>query len=200
MARVIQFHRTGGPEVLQFDEVDIGAPGPGELRLRVHAFGLNRAEAMFRSGMYLEQPKLPARLGYEVVLSSSIIEHRIGSQKMGPNLSHRLRWARSTRRSRPLGYWGQVFTYPIPLALLLLAATHAAAWPAAAVAMVLRAGAAAATSMLVVRDPLFWKQLWLLPVQDVLGFAVWIGGFLGDTVVWRDRKCTILRDGRLEVN
>jgi hypothetical protein len=40
MARVIQFHRTGGPEVLQFDEVDIGAPGLGELRLRVHAFGL----------------------------------------------------------------------------------------------------------------------------------------------------------------
>ena len=50
MARVIRFHKTGGPEVLQIDEVDISAPGPGELRLRVHAFGLNRAEAMFRSG------------------------------------------------------------------------------------------------------------------------------------------------------
>jgi len=144
--------------------------------------------------------QMTARLGYEVVLSSAIIEHRIGSQKMAPNLSHRLRWARSTRRSRPFGYWGQVFTYPIPLALLLLVATHAAGWPAAVAAMVLRAGAAAATSLFVVRDPLFWKQLWLLPLQDLLGFAVWIGGFLGDTVVWRDRKCTVLRDGRLEVN
>ena len=65
MARVIRFHKTGGPEVLQIDEVDIGAPGRGELRLRMHAFGLNRAEAMFRSGMYLEEPKLPGRLGYE---------------------------------------------------------------------------------------------------------------------------------------
>jgi NADPH2:quinone reductase len=51
MARVIRFHKTGGPEVLQIDEVDVGAPGRGELRLRVHAFGLNRAEAMFRSGI-----------------------------------------------------------------------------------------------------------------------------------------------------
>jgi hypothetical protein len=51
MARVIQCHKTGDPEVLQIDEVDIGAPGPGELRLRVHAFGLNRAEA-FRDDIY----------------------------------------------------------------------------------------------------------------------------------------------------
>jgi NADPH2:quinone reductase len=57
MARVIRSHKTGGPEVLQIDEVDVGAPGPGELR---HAFGLNRAEAMFRSGKYLEQPSCRA--------------------------------------------------------------------------------------------------------------------------------------------
>jgi NADPH:quinone reductase-like Zn-dependent oxidoreductase len=65
MARVVRFHRTGGPEVLQIDELDVGAPGPGEVKLRVHALGLNRAEAMFRSGAYLEQPVFPARLGYE---------------------------------------------------------------------------------------------------------------------------------------
>jgi NADPH:quinone reductase len=65
MARVVRFHKTGGPEVLQIEEVDIGAPGAGELRLRVHAIGLNRAESMFRSGMYLEEPVLPAKLGYE---------------------------------------------------------------------------------------------------------------------------------------
>jgi NADPH:quinone reductase len=65
MARVVRFHQTGGPEVLRIEEADIGAPGTGELRLRVHALGLNRAESMFRSGMYLEDPVLPARLGYE---------------------------------------------------------------------------------------------------------------------------------------
>ena len=63
-----------------------------------------------------------AELGHGVLFSSYVIEHRIGSQNMMSNLGHRMRWARSTRRSRPLGYWGQIFTYPLPLALLLCAA------------------------------------------------------------------------------
>jgi len=65
MSRIVRFHRTGGPEVLQLDELDLGQPKAGEVRIRVRALGLNRAEAMFRAGMYLESPKLPARLGYE---------------------------------------------------------------------------------------------------------------------------------------
>ncbi len=65
MARIVRFHRTGGPEVLQFDDLDPGQPGAGEIRIRVRAIGLNRAEAMFRAGAYLEAPALPARLGYE---------------------------------------------------------------------------------------------------------------------------------------
>jgi ceramide glucosyltransferase len=140
-----------------------------------------------------------AELGHEVLLSSAMIEHRIGSQSMLHNLSHRLRWARSTRRSRPAGYWGQVFTYPLPLALLLWT-TLGAAWPIVLLAVVLRIGAAFATSELVLHDPVLRRQWWLLPVQDLLGFLVWIGGFLGDTIVWRNRKCTVLRDGRLQVN
>lgn len=140
-----------------------------------------------------------AEMGHQVLLSSAVIEHRIGSQRMLPNLSHRLRWARSTRRSRPAGYWGQMFTYPLPLALLLWAA-QSAAWPVVLLALALRAGAAIATSEFVVHDPLLRRQWWLLPLQDLLGFVVWIGGFLGDTIIWRDRKCTVLRDGRLQVN
>jgi len=65
MARVIRFHRTGAPEVLQIEELDVRNPGAGEIRMRVRALGLNRAEAMFRAGAYLEAPVLPARLGYE---------------------------------------------------------------------------------------------------------------------------------------
>lgn len=65
MTRVVRFHRTGGPEVMQFDDLPVGDPRPGEMRVRVEAIGLNRAEAMFRSGAYLEAPRLPARLGYE---------------------------------------------------------------------------------------------------------------------------------------
>ena len=65
MTRAVRFHRTGGPEVMQFDDLPVGDPRPGEIRVRIEAIGLNRAEAMFRSGAYLETPRLPARLGYE---------------------------------------------------------------------------------------------------------------------------------------
>ncbi|MGT2479028.1 hypothetical protein ACU4GR_09250 (plasmid) [Methylobacterium oryzae CBMB20] len=65
MARVVRFHRTGGPEVLQFDDLPVGDPKPGEMRVRIEAIGLNRAEAMFRSCAYLEPPCLPARLGVD---------------------------------------------------------------------------------------------------------------------------------------
>ncbi|MFE7525711.1 zinc-dependent alcohol dehydrogenase family protein [Kitasatospora sp. NPDC057542] len=65
MPRSVVFETTGGPEVLAVRERDLPEPGPGELRLRVAAIGLNRAEALFRAGTYLEQPCLPATLGYE---------------------------------------------------------------------------------------------------------------------------------------
>jgi ceramide glucosyltransferase len=140
-----------------------------------------------------------AELGHGVLFSSYVIEHRIGSQNMMHNLGHRMRWARSTRRSRPLGYWGQIFTYPLPLALLLCA-SYPAAWPLLFLTLVLRGGAALATARNIVHDPITQKQWWLLPVQDLIGFFVWISGFVGDTIVWRNRKCTVLRDGRLHVN
>lgn len=65
MSRIVRFHKAGGPQVLEIETVDLGAPGPGEVKIRVHALGLNRAEAMFRAGAYLEAPSFPARIGYE---------------------------------------------------------------------------------------------------------------------------------------
>ncbi len=64
-SRVIRFHETGGPEVLRIEQETPPAPGPGEAVLQIEAIGLNRAEAAFRAGQYLEQPAFPARLGYE---------------------------------------------------------------------------------------------------------------------------------------
>lgn len=140
-----------------------------------------------------------AELGHKVLLSSHVIEHRIGSEGVRQNLVHRLRWARSTRRSRPAGYWGQIFTYPLPWALLLWAANNAA-WPVVPLTILVRSAAAWATSARVLNSPMTLAEWLLLPVQDLLGFFIWIGGFVGDTVVWRNRKCTLLPDGRLEMN
>ena len=63
--RIVRFHQIGGPEVLKLDELPLPEPSTGEVRLRVKAIGLNRAEVMFRQGKYLVSPVLPSKLGYE---------------------------------------------------------------------------------------------------------------------------------------
>jgi NADPH:quinone reductase-like Zn-dependent oxidoreductase len=65
MAIHVRFDTLGGPEVLTLREVEVGEPGAGELRIRVEAIGLNRAEVMFRRGHYFYQPNFPSGLGYE---------------------------------------------------------------------------------------------------------------------------------------
>ncbi|GLQ77683.1 NADPH:quinone reductase [Mesorhizobium huakuii] len=65
MARIVRFHRHGGPEVLRIEDVDLPPPGPGEVQIRVKALGLNRAEALLRAGSYIETPALPSGLGLE---------------------------------------------------------------------------------------------------------------------------------------
>lgn len=65
MVRAIRFHELGGPEVLRYEDVPVRDPGPGEVRLRIDAIGLNRAEVNFRRGTYVERAVLPAGLGTE---------------------------------------------------------------------------------------------------------------------------------------
>lgn len=71
MARVVRFHEHGGPEVLRIETIDVPAPGRGEIQIRVKALGLNRAEALLRSGSYIETATLPSGLGLE---AAGIIE------------------------------------------------------------------------------------------------------------------------------
>jgi NADPH:quinone reductase-like Zn-dependent oxidoreductase len=66
MPKIVRFHQIGGPENLKLEDLPSAQPGKGEARIRVHAAGLNRAESMFFHDAYVEQPQLPARLGYEV--------------------------------------------------------------------------------------------------------------------------------------
>lgn len=66
MTKTVRFHEFGGPEVLRLEDLEPGEPGPGEVRIRVDAIGLNRAEALFRRDQYIEPVKnLPAGLGTE---------------------------------------------------------------------------------------------------------------------------------------
>lgn len=136
--------------------------------------------------------------GFGVILSSYVIEHRIGAQKLRPNLAHRLRWNRSTRRSRAAGYVGQIFTNPLPLALILVAFAPQT-WPALALTVLLRVWAAHEVASLTLRQRLGVRSWILLPLQDLIGFCLWIAGFQGNTILWRGRRYRLLRDGRFEL-
>ena len=139
-----------------------------------------------------------AASGWRVLLSSEVIEHRIGSEKFVPNLRHRLRWLRSTRRSRPLGYIGQVFTNPFAVGLIVWAIVPAW-WPALLATAVVRAASAWAQAGWVLHDPLTRRYWWAVLPQDVWNFVIWVAGFFGNTVVWRGRTYYVARDGRFEL-
>lgn len=65
MSRIVRFHQHGGPEVLVVEDIDVPSPAPGEVQIRVKAIGINRADALMRSGTYIETATLPAGLGLE---------------------------------------------------------------------------------------------------------------------------------------
>jgi NADPH:quinone reductase-like Zn-dependent oxidoreductase len=88
MPRVVRFHQTGPAEVLRIEDLPQRQPERDEVRLKIEAIGLNRAEIMFHTGMYL--PILPARLGLE---ASGVVD-AIGSDVTGFEIgdrSHSLR-------------------------------------------------------------------------------------------------------------
>jgi ceramide glucosyltransferase len=136
-----------------------------------------------------------ADAGHGVILSSYVIEHHIGNATFAENIAHRLRWARSTRRSRPAGYIGQLFTMPLMLAVIVCAFSPAW-WPVLPVALVVRAVAAYMVSGRVLRARLNWG---LLPIEDLIGFFFWIAGFFGNTISWRGRRYHLSADGRFEL-
>lgn len=85
MSKVVQFHRTGGAEVLQVEEVNVPSPKAGEVQIRVKALGINRAEVMYRTGQYVIEPQFPARLGYEasgeiIALGEEVTGFAVGDQ------------------------------------------------------------------------------------------------------------------------
>jgi NADPH:quinone reductase-like Zn-dependent oxidoreductase len=87
MARVVRFHETGGPEVLRIEEVAVPPPGKGEVQIRIQALGLNRAEAMFRAGQYVSEPRFPARPGYEAAGTVAAVGEGVRGFKIGDAVS-----------------------------------------------------------------------------------------------------------------
>lgn len=88
MARVVHLDQVGGPEVLKVVDVDVRAPEAGEVRINVKAIGLNRAESMFRSGMYVVGPTFPGSgIGYEAAGTIESIGEGVTGFKIGDAVS-----------------------------------------------------------------------------------------------------------------
>src|SRR6266542_657861 len=87
MSRTIKFAKAGGPEVLEFVEVQVPAPGPNEVRIKVKAIGINRAEAMWRVDDYIEPvKKFPAGLGYEAAGSVDAVGKDVSGFAVGDDV------------------------------------------------------------------------------------------------------------------
>lgn len=85
MTKVVRFHEFGKASVLKLEDLPERNPGEGEVRIKVQAIGLNRAEVLFRQGLYLEKPKLPSLIGYEAAgvvdaLGPGVKDFRIGDK------------------------------------------------------------------------------------------------------------------------
>lgn len=86
MAHAIRFHETGGPEVLRWEEVPVGLPGPGQVRLRHEAVGLNFADTYFRSGLY--PVPLPAGMGVEAAGVVEAVGPDVTQVKVGDRVTY----------------------------------------------------------------------------------------------------------------
>jgi NADPH2:quinone reductase len=108
MVKAIRFSRTGGPEVLEYVDVEVGEPGPGEARVRQYAIGLNFIDVYFRTGLY-PQP-LPSGLGQE---GAGVVE------AVGDGVTHVKPGDRVAYAGRPNGAYSEVRTMPADILVRL---------------------------------------------------------------------------------
>ncbi|HEY4050911.1 MAG TPA: bacteriohopanetetrol glucosamine biosynthesis glycosyltransferase HpnI [Acidobacteriaceae bacterium] len=136
--------------------------------------------------------------GYEVALSPEIVETFVPPYRWTHFLAHQIRWSRSTRDSRKLGYTGMVFTYGLPWALSNLIASGASLSSIALLSLTLLARVAVALTVGVgiVGDVQVLRDLWLLVPRDVVALGIWIWSFAGNTVAWRGQRFA-LKNGKL---
>jgi ceramide glucosyltransferase len=139
-----------------------------------------------------------AAAGYRIELSPEVVETTIPAYTFSGFRDHQLRWARTVRDSRKLGYLGLAITYALPWAVMTCIASGFDLWSFTLLSIVLlaRISVALAVGVGVLRDGQVLRDLWLLPLRDFFALAFWLWSFAGDTIVWRGERFH-LRDGRL---
>jgi ceramide glucosyltransferase len=140
-----------------------------------------------------------SKAGFRVVLSEEVVETAVPAYSLRQFWEHQLRWARSTRDSRKLGYLGLVFTFVLPWAILNCVASGLSLWSLALLSLVLLARTTLALSVGVgiLRDGQVLRDCWLLPFRDMFGLLLWAWSYADNTVIWRNEMFR-LKDGRIE--
>ncbi len=87
MTKAIRVHKTGGPEVLTFEDVDLPPPGKGEVRLKHHAIGLNFIDTYFRTGLY-PAPSMPFVAGNEAAGEVTAVGEGVTRVKVGDRVAY----------------------------------------------------------------------------------------------------------------
>jgi ceramide glucosyltransferase len=139
-----------------------------------------------------------SQAGYRVELCPEVVETTVPAYGFRGFWEHQVRWARTTRDSRKLGYMGLGVTYCLPWALLTVVASGFALWSFTllSLALLARVTVALTVGVGVLRDGQVLRDLWLLPLRDCFGLLFWAWSFAGDTIVWRGERFH-LRNGRI---
>jgi ceramide glucosyltransferase len=139
-----------------------------------------------------------SKAGMEVVLADVVVETHLPAYSFRDFFQHQLRWARSTRDSRPAGYFGLILTFGLPWAMIAAALAPAAwwTWAALALALGLRVSVALEVGLGIVHDRAVWRHLWLLPLRDLAAFWVWFWSFADNKVRWRG-DVFVLKNGKI---
>jgi ceramide glucosyltransferase len=143
--------------------------------------------------------KLPAEAGYKVVLSDYVVEHVLPTASLADSLKRQTRWARGTRVSRPWGYLGLIFTHGTATSLLLLLTTQGSilGWSALGITWSTRLVMGWVVGVRCLKDPVAKKFLWLVPLRDLISFALWCYSFVGNAIEWRGRRLRLIKGGKL---
>lgn len=138
------------------------------------------------------------RAGYRVELGREVVETSVPAYRFSSFLEHQLRWSRGVRDSRPLGYFGLLITFGLPWALANVIASAASLESIAlfSVMICVRVSVALTVGAAILGDRGTVRDLWLLPLRDLVALGVWFWSFAGNHVVWRGERF-LLRGGKL---
>jgi ceramide glucosyltransferase len=138
------------------------------------------------------------RAGYRVALAGEVVETSVPAYDWRAFVDHQVRWARTVRDASPWGYIGLVFTHGLAWALLNVIASGVSPlslW-LLGLSFFLRLALAMTVGAEVLADHQVLPWLWLLPLRDLVEVGIWIAGFAGNTIVWRNERFR-LRNGKL---